>query len=130
VESYRILIVDDDQNLCELMREVAVSVGYAARATTDPEEFKVLYDDKIDLVVLDLVMPGTDGMQLMRFLAQQPRKARVILVSGTEQRVLQTATDLAVELGLSVVSCLPKPFRVRQFSDLLRQQLPPAETGS
>jgi CheY-like chemotaxis protein len=123
MNSNRMLIIDDDHNLCELMREVAEGLGFNVQATTDAEEFKTLYGAGVELVVLDLMLGGSDGTQLMRFLAQRSSTARIILVSGIEQSVLQAASRLAGELGLNVVTCLPKPFRVHQLAEVLRRQL-------
>jgi DNA-binding response OmpR family regulator len=62
-----ILIVDDDVNLCTVLSEELKAVGYETSYLTDGEEAtKVLQDQKVDLLLLDLKMPGTDGFQLLQ----------------------------------------------------------------
>jgi DNA-binding response OmpR family regulator len=62
-----ILIVDDDINLCTVLSEELKAVGYETSYLTDGEEAaKVLQDQKVDLLLLDLKMPGTDGFELLQ----------------------------------------------------------------
>jgi DNA-binding response OmpR family regulator len=62
-----ILIVDDDINLCTVLSEELNAVGYETSYLTDGEEAaKVLQDQKVDLLLLDLKMPGTDGFELLQ----------------------------------------------------------------
>jgi DNA-binding response OmpR family regulator len=62
-----ILIVDDDVNLCTVLSEELKTVGYETSYLTDGEEVaKVLQNQKVDLLLLDLKMPGTDGFELLQ----------------------------------------------------------------
>lgn len=62
-----ILIVDDDVNLCTVLSEELKAVGYETSYLTDGEEVaNVLQNQKVDLLLLDLKMPGTDGFQLLQ----------------------------------------------------------------
>jgi len=62
-----ILIVDDDVNLCTVLSEELKAVGYETSYLTDGEEVaKVLQNQKVDLLLLDLKMPGTDGFELLQ----------------------------------------------------------------
>ena len=62
-----ILIVDDDVNLCTVLSEELKAVGYETSYLTDGEEVpKVLQKQKVDLLLLDLKMPGTDGFKLLQ----------------------------------------------------------------
>ena len=62
-----ILIVDDDINLCTVLSEELNAIGYEADYLTDGEEVaKVLEAGKIDLLLLDLKMPGTDGFNVLQ----------------------------------------------------------------
>ena len=97
-EPTRILVVDDDpQTLC-FVRDALADAGYAARVTGDHRELsRIIGTDKPALVLLDLVLPGTDGIALMETvpeLADQP----VIFISGygrddTIARALEAGAD-------------------------------------
>lgn len=64
------------------MRDVAIESGYDALASDRPEAFSSVYTNDIDVVVLDLMMPGTDGIEIIRFLAECGSNSSIILISG------------------------------------------------
>jgi EAL domain-containing protein (putative c-di-GMP-specific phosphodiesterase class I) len=115
----RLLVVDDEPEVVELMVEFAGRAGYDVISTSRPDEFDSLYDDFLDVVVLDLWMPGIDGIELVRRLAARRSQARLILMSGFDERVLDSARQLATSQGLRVLGTLPKPIRLAQLTGLL-----------
>jgi len=122
----RLLVVDDEPELAELVAEVARRAGYDVTSTSDPSEFDAVYDDRFDVVVLDLWMPRRDGIELLRHLAERRSRARVILVSGFDDRVLDAARGLAASYGLNIVGALSKPVRLATLSQLLAASHAPA----
>lgn len=114
-----VLIVDDEPSICGLLREAAQSSGWTATTTDSPDQFKELLSVPHDVLVLDLMMPGTDGVELLRHIAANDLTANIILISGVDRRILQSAHDLANELGLNVLGVLSKPFRIGSFISLL-----------
>ena len=115
----RLMIVDDEVAVAELIRRVSTQLGFEAVATSEPGSFRQLYNDQFDVVLLDLVMPQIDGIELLRFLADVGCRAQLILASGFDIEVLNAARNLAVGRGLRVVGTLTKPFHVTQLEGLL-----------
>jgi EAL domain-containing protein (putative c-di-GMP-specific phosphodiesterase class I)/FixJ family two-component response regulator len=115
----RILVVDDEPELGQLVADAAEEAGFDAVVCSDAEEFRVAYADDYDVVVLDILMPQTDGIELLRFLADKHSGAQVLLMSGFDKRVLSTAEELARALGLRVLGHLSKPLRIAELVDLL-----------
>lgn len=115
----RLLVVDDQVDMCDIVCEIAEDCGYAAQSATNAESFEQVYCDNFDVIILDLVMPGTDGVELLRYLADHACKAAVILMSGFDKRVLDTAHQLGAAHGLNVLGSLLKPFRIRELQDML-----------
>jgi FixJ family two-component response regulator len=74
-----------------------------------------------DALALDLGMPQVDGVELLRFLAEEACKAPVIIISGFDRRVLESSMRLGRALGLNMVGPLEKPVRLQEFIDLLDQ---------
>ena len=74
-----------------------------------------------DMVALDLGMPGMDGVELLRFLAEQDYHAPVLIISGFDRRVLESAFRLGQALGLSMAGPLSKPVRLEQLEEMLRE---------
>jgi len=70
-------------------------------------------------VALDLGMPETDGVELTRFLAEQNYRGPVLIVSGFDRRVLESAFRLGEALGLNMVGPVEKPVRLDVLEELL-----------
>ena len=73
------------------------------------------------MVALDLGMPGMDGVELIRFLADQDYGSPVLIVSGFDRRVLESAFRLGEALGLTMVGPIEKPIRLADLEALLGQ---------
>jgi EAL domain-containing protein (putative c-di-GMP-specific phosphodiesterase class I) len=71
-------------------------------------------------------MPEMDGIELLRLLSERKCKAGIILMSGVDKRVLETAGQLAQALGLSIVGHLQKPFRLAELEEILARPAKPA----
>jgi CheY-like chemotaxis protein len=71
------------------------------------------------MVVLDLGMPGMDGIELLRFLAEQGFQSPVLIISGFDRRVLESAFRLGEAHGLTMVGPLEKPVRLEKLEALL-----------
>ena len=85
----KLLVVDDEVELAATVSDLAEEIGFSPSATSSPEEFKRLYDRDFDVIVLDLLMPEVDGIELLRFLAEADCEASIILMSGFDAHVLQ-----------------------------------------
>jgi DNA-binding response OmpR family regulator len=118
----RLLIVDDEPEVCSFLRDVAVDVGYDVVTANRAEEVKaVLADSQADLIVLDLTLPGTDGIELLGFLAEAGTRARILIVSGYDEGIRRMAYTIGRARGLDMVGVLPKPVRVAELRGLLVQ---------
>jgi len=115
----RILVVDDEPDIGDFISTVALTMGLSCVVTTDATSFLGQLTPATSLILLDLVMPHVDGIELLRVLAKQDCKAGIVLMSGVGSRVLETAEQLAQALGLSVVGHLSKPFRIQKLQRML-----------
>ncbi len=70
------------------------------------------------MVALDLGMP-VDGIELVRFLADQEYRGPVLIVSGFDRRVLESAFRLGEALGLNMAGPIEKPVRLEELEDML-----------
>jgi len=73
------------------------------------------------MVALDLGMPGQDGVELLRFLSQHDFRSPVLIVSGFDRRVLESAFRLGEALGLNMAGPLEKPVRLEDLEALLNE---------
>jgi EAL domain-containing protein (putative c-di-GMP-specific phosphodiesterase class I)/ActR/RegA family two-component response regulator len=121
----RILVIDDDKVVVEIVSALAKAMGLNCDVTRSPESFFDLITPETSLILLDLVMPEMDGIEILRLLGERKCKARIVLMSGIKIRVIETAKKLAQNLGLSVVGHLQKPFPLSQLKDILGANLVP-----
>ena len=116
----RLLIMDDEADFSGFVRKVAEGVGYEVRTTTSPGEFRQwLHEWHPSHIALDLVMPEADGVEMLRILAEAGSRARIVIMSGFDARVVDAARRLGMERGLDIVGTLQKPVRLRDLRSLL-----------
>ena len=116
----RLLLIDDEPALADYLANAARSCGFEPIVTARDEEFrKALIANRPEMVALDLGMPGMDGVELTRFLADQDYRGPVLIVSGFDRRVLESAFRLGEALGLNMVGPVEKPVRLDVLENVL-----------
>jgi EAL domain-containing protein (putative c-di-GMP-specific phosphodiesterase class I)/ActR/RegA family two-component response regulator len=118
----RLLVLDDDPDMGALIVHAAASAGYDASSSTSFDTFKASLTPDTHLVVLDLMMPEVDGIQVLRYLGSHNCEAGIILISGYDKKVLRVAEQLATALGLKVRGAIQKPIQLNQLRELLKEQ--------
>ena len=118
----RLLLIDDEPALAEFLADAARECGFEPVVTSDDTEFRETFSSQPpDMVALDLGMPGMDGVELLRFLAEQGYRSPVLIVSGFDRRVLESAFRLGEALGLSMAGPVEKPVRLEALEQVLSQ---------
>lgn len=115
----QILVVDDNQDIRDLVIRVLSSDDYGLFGASDAEKaFEILASNQIDLVLLDVMMPGKSGLEVLKDIRQgsnkKIRKIPIMMItakSGTD--------DIDTALALGANSYIVKPFR----SDLIREKV-------
>jgi DNA-binding response OmpR family regulator len=116
----RLLLIDDEPALAEFLASAAQESGFEPVITEQDQEFRNAFiDHRPDMVALDLGMPGMDGIELIRFLAAQQYSSPVLIVSGFDRRVLESAFRLGEALGLTMVGPVEKPVRFEVLEEML-----------
>lgn len=115
----KLIVIDDEVDLAKLVVEIAGRAGYESELFHHAEDFKRDFCGDADVIVLDLLMPGVDGVEVIRYLAGLDCKSRLVLMSGFDTGVLHSAQKLAIEQGLNFIGSLNKPFRPRDLLSLL-----------
>jgi DNA-binding response OmpR family regulator len=118
----RLLLIDDEPALAEFLANAARESGFEPVITSEDWQFREEFlRDRPNMVALDLGMPGMDGVELLRFLAEQDFRSPVLIVSGFDRRVLESAFRLGEALGLTMAGPLEKPVRLEQLETLLNE---------
>ena len=115
----RLLLIDDEPALADYLANAAKTCGFEPVVTERDDEFRQCFLDlRPEMVALDLGMP-VDGVELTRFLADEGYRGPVLIVSGFDRRVLESAFRLGEALGLQMVGPLEKPVRLEVLEELL-----------
>jgi DNA-binding response OmpR family regulator len=116
----RLLVIDDDPAIGQMVSAVAEGMGFEVRATERADEFAAIYEDfQPTVVILDLVMPEVDGIELAQWLAHVKSQAQVIFLTGHNPRFTDAARALADSGDLKSVTTLTKPIS----TSILRQAI-------
>ena len=122
----RLLVLDDDVAVARTIGMIAEGQGFAVQCFQDAVAFlDAVRAQAPSHVALDLIMPGMDGIEVLRMLAKERCEAAVILTSGMDGKVLEAAQATAAERGLLITGVLPKPFRRQSLRDLLERDVQP-----
>ncbi len=112
----QLLVIDDEPALADFVAQVASECGFEPILTRDDRAFReAVLNKRPEMVALDLGMPGMDGVELLRFLAEEDSRAPVLIISGFDRRVLESAFRLGEALGLTMIGPLEKPVRVHEL---------------
>lgn len=126
--TYAILVVEDNERNLKLLRDVLEYAGYDVRvARTAEDGITLAVSEPPDLVLMDLQLPGIDGMEALRRLRESPRTADIPVVAVTAQAMKQDR-ERALDAGFN--GYLEKPITVRAFPDQVRRFLSGGEVGT
>lgn len=107
----RILVVDDDPRLRELLQRYLGQQGFSVKLAADgPQMDRALLRERCDLIILDLMLPGEDGLAICRRLRKQDESIGLIMLTAKGEDV-----DRIVGLELGADDYLPKPFNPREL---------------
>ena len=121
----RLLLIDDEPSLAAFVANAAAMSGFEPVITSNDSLFRdEFHADVPGMVVLDLGMPGMDGVELLRFLAAESFEGPVLIISGFDRRVLESAFRLGEAIGLKMVGPLEKPVRLEALEAVLSEHRP------
>lgn len=106
-----ILILDDDKFFSHLARRLAAASGQVLEECNDPTALNPLSLATYDLILLDIMMPGMDGVQIINSIGRYAPTTGVVLMTSIDQAVIDSITDLAAELGVRIHGVLHKPYK-------------------
>ncbi len=124
-ERKRVLCVEDNAVNMILVERIVEAEGHELiRAEDGPTALDILESDTPDIILLDINLPGIDGLELARRFKANPRLAPVPLIATTAQ-VLVGDRERCLEAGCD--DYLPKPLDIRKLRQLMRQYLDNAQ---
>lgn len=123
----RVLVIDDEVEFGKFVGNVARGLGLEVELTHHANQFMAAVPRfKPHVIVMDMVMPGVDGIELIRWLSQERYQARVVAVTGYNPDYAKMAALMARAEGVLEVTTLSKPVPIVRLREAL---LPAAEGG-
>jgi EAL domain-containing protein (putative c-di-GMP-specific phosphodiesterase class I) len=127
-KSVRILLLDDDPFMLKLLTHLLAQLGYTQVVACDSGERALQQvaglDGLVDLILLDINMPGMDGVEFIRRLVGCRYAGSVILVSGENRRILESVEKLIQAHQLTALGHLQKPVKPDELAGLLGRLKP------
>ena len=113
----KILIVDDDRDVCEHLEQLLTAEDFLVTYTTDPSvAVSILEDKAFQIIILDIIMPKIDGLELLKRIRKKDKDICVILLSGypTFERAVEAMQEQAFDF-------LTKPFEITDLFDTINR---------
>lgn len=108
---YKVLLVDDDARLRELLSRYLMEQGFSIKAVPDSASMdRALHREHFDLIVLDLMLPGEDGLAICRRLRADDNQIPIVMLTAKGDEV-----DRIIGLEMGADDYLPKPFNPREL---------------
>lgn len=119
MRTIRILIIDDDKDICEYMQILLSQSGYDVHTQTDPKAaLELLKDEEFHVVVLDIMMPEISGIEMLERIRDFDSDISIIIFTG------YPSVDTAVtSMKYNVSDYIKKPFDVDEFNQTLEKIL-------
>ena len=116
------VIVDDERAIQEYVAAVAQEAGFNTRTAGSGDELLGLLAEPFpSIIVLDLNMANTDGVQVMRELAVRHVTSKIVIFSGSDLRVIEASSEIALQHGLAIGAVLQKPIRKAELLKVLQR---------
>jgi two-component system cell cycle response regulator len=117
----RILVVDDDPDTVDILSRHLQGEGFVAiEALCGPDCLRIAQESEVDVILLDLMMPGMDGFEVCQQLKGDPRTAEIPVILITARDDIEARAE-GIRLGAS--EFLTKPFSRRQLVARINSQL-------
>ncbi|NIM04761.1 MAG: response regulator [Armatimonadetes bacterium] len=113
---FQVLVVDDEKNICDLLKQTMETTGCVVHTVCDAEEaIELAQGTRFDAIFLDIKMPGMNGVELLKNLNITQPDAAFVMITG------YATSDLVDEsLSSGAFICLSKPFSLAQVLDVVK----------
>ena len=112
----RLLVVEDEKKLCDMIAKSLHLAGYEVDTCNDGEQaLEMIYAELYDLIVLDLNLPGVDGMEILRELRKENEETKVLILSARSQ-----IADKVEGLDSGANDYMEKPFHLQELEARVR----------
>jgi len=120
----KILVVDDEPLMTNMISEVGELGGFDVIETNSAKEFQSAWQvHDPTVVIMDIIMPDMDGVELLKWLSEDKCLTPIILMSGYDKNYLESASTVGTEKGNTIIGTLTIPFQLAELEALLKEAL-------
>lgn len=120
--SQKLLVIDDDAGMAKVIGLTAQQLGLEFAAVDDPRiAVERFVDFRPDIVIIDMIMPGKDGIDVLNEILASNVPAKIVLTSGYGSTYMRLAQGVARIHDAGPFTCLQKPFRRQELIDVIRE---------
>ena len=120
----KILVVDDEPLMTNMISEVGELGGFDVIETNSAKEFQSAWQvHDPTVVIMDIIMPDMDGVELLKWLSEDKCLTPIILMSGYDKNYLESASTVGTENGNTIIGTLTIPFQLAELEALLKEAL-------
>lgn len=119
-QTYRVLVVDDEEDLCEILKFNLETEGYSVTTANSAEEALGMDITSFDLLLLDVMMGGMSGFAMSKQLKANPQTANIPIIFLTAR---DTENDMVTGFNLGADDYISKPFSIREVLVRIRAVL-------
>jgi DNA-binding response OmpR family regulator len=126
-ETPKVLVVDDDEHILRSLSQYLELEDFRViSASSGPEALRLFAEEKPDLLVLDVMMPGMDGFQVLESLRKDPETAHVpvLMLTARDQH-----NDIVKGYQMGATSYLVKPFNLDELVEAIREVYTTKQSG-
>ncbi len=118
-DKMKILIVDDDVNICETLKDILEEEGHLISVANDGEAaINIIKNDHQDIIFLDMKLPAMNGLGVCLFARNFNPEIPVVIMTAYQQEL---KSSVAEALKRGAYACIYKPFDVKVFFDILEE---------
>jgi two-component system, OmpR family, alkaline phosphatase synthesis response regulator PhoP len=97
-QQFSVLVVDDEQNMCLVLRRILEKAGYGVKVASDGKKaISIIKDNKLDVILLDLMMPGMNGREVCQIVRKLSPETKIIYFTAKVESDIQKLKELRSE---------------------------------
>lgn len=111
----KVLIIDDEDNIRNLLKNILVDVAEIHDAGTGAKGMHIFQKEKPDLIMLDIMLPDTSGVELLQRIREHDKNVKIVMITAYE--TIKSVIDI---MNINISGYITKPFVIKEVREKIR----------